>query len=78
MSEIKGCFRSGLLAAIATIASTALHAEEIPTASPEEVGMSSERLLQIDTVMQRHIDAGEIQGAVTVVARRANCRHPTF
>jgi CubicO group peptidase (beta-lactamase class C family) len=43
---------------------------DIPTATPEQVGMSSEILLKIDTVMQKHIDTGEIQGAVAVVARR--------
>jgi CubicO group peptidase (beta-lactamase class C family) len=43
---------------------------EFPTALPEQVGMSSELLLKIDTVMRKHIDAGEIQGAVAVVARR--------
>ena len=75
MIGIGGLFRSGLLAAIATIAPAALPAEEIPAASPEEVGMSSERLLEIDTVMQRHIDSGEIQGAVTVVARRGKVVH---
>ena len=50
-------------------------AAEIPTATPEEVGMSSERLERINTVMQRHIDAGDIQGAVTVVARRGKLVH---
>ena len=43
---------------------------EIPTALPEEVGMSSELLLMIDSVIQKQIDAGKIQGAVAVVARR--------
>ncbi len=50
-------------------------AAEIPTAIPEEVGMSSERLQRINTVMQRHMDAGDIQGAVTVVARRGKLVH---
>ena len=50
-------------------------AAEIPAAAPEEVGMSSERLERINTVMQRHIDAGDIQGAVTVVARRGKVVH---
>lgn len=50
-------------------------AADIPTASPEDVGMSSERLQQINIVMQRHIDAGDIQGAVTVVARRGKLVH---
>ena len=75
MIGIGGLFRNGLLAAIATIAPAALPAEEIPAAFPEEVGMSSERLREIDTVMQRHIDSGEIQGAVTVVARRGKVVH---
>ena len=50
-------------------------AAEIPTATPEDVGMSSERLQRIHTVMQRHIDAGDIQGAVTMVARRGKLVH---
>lgn len=50
-------------------------AAEIPSATPEEVGMSSERLDRINTVMQRHMDAGDIQGAVTVVARRGKVVH---
>ena len=69
-------FRNALLAAtVVAITVAALPAEEIPTAAPEEVGMSSERLRTIDTVMQRHVDAGEIQGAVTAVARRGKVVH---
>ena len=37
--------------------------------------MSSERLGRIAGVMQRHIDAGDIQGAVTAVARRGRVVH---
>lgn len=55
--------------------SPAARAAEIDTATPESVGMSSERLLRIHTAMQRHIDAGNIQGAVTVVARRGKVVH---
>ncbi len=44
-------------------------------ASPEDVGMSSERLLEIDAVIKRHVDTGEIQGAVTAVARRGKVVH---
>lgn len=50
-------------------------AGEIPTASPEAVGMSSERLLRINQKMQQHIDSGKIQGAVTAVARRGKLVH---
>ncbi len=50
-------------------------AAEIPEAKPEDVGMSTERLERINIVMQRHIDAGNIQGAVTAVARRGKLVH---
>jgi CubicO group peptidase (beta-lactamase class C family) len=51
-------------------------AQDIPWASSaEEVGMSSERLERINQAMQRHIEAGNIQGAVTVVARRGKLVH---
>ncbi|MYA08609.1 MAG: beta-lactamase family protein [Holophagales bacterium] len=73
---MKRCLGNALLALFATtIAWTALPAQEIPAASPEDVGMSSERLLEIDAVIKRHIDAGEIQGAVTAVARRGKIVH---
>ena len=73
---MKRSLGNALLALFATtIAWTALPAQEIPTASPEDVGMSSERLLEIDAIIERHIDAGEIQGAVTAVARRGKIVH---
>ena len=72
----RACFRTILVTvAAATTGWTALPAQELPTASPEEVGMSSEGLLEIDAIMKRHIDAGEIQGAVTAVARRGKVVH---
>jgi CubicO group peptidase (beta-lactamase class C family) len=40
-----------------------------PMAKPEEVGFSTERLQRIHEAMQRHIDAGEIAGVTTLVAR---------
>ena len=75
MVGIGGFLRSGLLVAMATIAAAALPADELPTASPEEVVMSSERLLEIDAAVQRHVDAGTLQGAVTAVARRGKVVH---
>jgi len=50
-------------------------AASLPAARPEEAGMSAERLQRIHESMQRHIDAGEICGAVTVVARRGRVVH---
>ena len=50
-------------------------AGSLPTAKPEDVGLSSERLARIGPAMQRHIDAGEIAGVVTLVARRGRIVH---
>src|SRR6202008_2456990 len=40
------------------------------TIKPESVGFSEERLARIHDTMQRHIDAHDISGAVTMVARK--------
>jgi CubicO group peptidase (beta-lactamase class C family) len=47
-------------------------AQELPMAKPESVGLSSERLERISTVVQRRIDEKKIAGAVTLVARRGH------
>jgi CubicO group peptidase (beta-lactamase class C family) len=47
-----------------------LVAASLPKAPrPEDLGLSAERLQRIHEMIQRHIDAGEITGAVTLVAR---------
>src|SRR5688572_2501890 len=46
-----------------------------PTAKPEEVGLSSERLKRLTELMQRHIDARTFSGAVTLVARSGRVAH---
>jgi CubicO group peptidase (beta-lactamase class C family) len=51
------------------IAATAV-AQELPSAKPESVGISSERLERIATAVQHSIDDKRIAGAVTLVARR--------
>ena len=48
-----------------------LTAGSLPTAKPEEVGMSPQRMRRIHEAITRHIDTGEISGAVTLVARRS-------
>lgn len=65
-----------LLFLIFCLSSSFSLAQDLPRASSaEEVGMSTERLNRINDVMQRHIDAGTIQGAVTGVARRGKIVH---
>jgi CubicO group peptidase (beta-lactamase class C family) len=46
-----------------------------PTARPEDVGLSAERLKQVGALMQRHIAASTFPGAVTIVARNGRIAH---
>jgi CubicO group peptidase (beta-lactamase class C family) len=47
----------------------AVRAEMPPAATPESVGLSSERLQRLRSVMQQYVDQGRIAGVVTYVAR---------
>src|SRR5207237_10436853 len=47
-------------------------AQELPSAKPEAIGLSSERLSRIGTAVQRSIDEKRIASAVTLVARRGS------
>jgi CubicO group peptidase (beta-lactamase class C family) len=48
---------------------------KMPMANAESVGTSTDGLSRINEVMQEHVDAGHIQGAVTIVARRGKVVH---
>jgi CubicO group peptidase (beta-lactamase class C family) len=61
--------------AVVVLAGLTLAAGSIPVTRPEEVGLSSERLKRIGEAVQRHIDAGSVSGAVTLVARRGRIAH---
>ena len=52
-----------------------LTAGGVPPGKPEDAGMSTARLHRIHEAMERHIEAGEISGAVTLVARRGRLVH---
>ncbi len=58
-----------LLLAIASIISLSAAAQPV-AAKPEQVGLSSERLLRVDAFMARLQAEGKLAGAVTLVARR--------
>ena len=55
--------------------STYSFAAELPSALPEKMGLSSERLEQINRVISKNIAAGNIQGAITAVARGDHVVH---
>ena len=46
-----------------------------PSAKPEDVGLSSERLQRITQMIERRVAAGELAGAVTIVARGGKVVH---
>ena len=69
------CLRNLSLSLLCLATMGMTNAADIASAAPEDVGMSSKRLQRINTVMQRHMDAGDIQGAVTIVARKGKLVH---
>lgn len=50
-------------------AAVTLTAASLPSSKPEDVGLSTERLQRIHLLVQRHMDLGDITGAVMLVAR---------
>ncbi len=50
-------------------------AASVSTGKPEDVGMSAERLARVREAVQRHIDAGSVTGAVTLVTRNGRIAH---
>jgi CubicO group peptidase (beta-lactamase class C family) len=48
---------------------------DVPRGTPEEVGLSAERLTRINEVIQRAMDDDAISGAVTLVARHGKIAH---
>ena len=49
--------------------SAPVHAQDLPAAMPESVGLSSERLEEATRGLQAHVDAGDIAGVVAAVVR---------
>ncbi len=65
---------AALAAACIVIVSPAA-SQKIRTVKPENVGMSTERLGRIDTVMREFIGRMRISGMVTAVARNGRIVH---
>jgi CubicO group peptidase (beta-lactamase class C family) len=60
-----------LLSALLWLSSVALvHAQALPSAKPEQVGLSSERLGRIMTMLRADSDKGQIPGAILLVSRQ--------
>ena len=48
---------------------------ELPSSQPEAEGMSADRLDRVTAVARRYVQAGELPGAMTVVARNGTIVH---
>ena len=62
-------------AAILPLVLLPLAAASLPSAKPEDVGLSADRLRRIHEAIMRRVEAGDISGAVTMVARRGRLVH---
>lgn len=58
-----------LPAFVALLASAPLPAQELPTAQPEEVGMSSRRLERVTEALERYVAEDRLAGAVAMVLK---------
>ena len=63
-----------LLIAAISITSSAW-ANGLPTANPESVGVSSERLGRLSESMQRYVDSNQLAGTVSLIARKGKVIH---
>jgi CubicO group peptidase (beta-lactamase class C family) len=59
-----------LVLGVLAIGATAADAASLPTAKPEEVGLSSAALQRIGRALKADVDNGQLAGAVVVVARK--------
>ena len=64
-----------IAATLAMHSASGFAAEKLSAAKPESVGMSAERLQRIDGYFQRFVDANQIAGAVSLVARHGKIVH---
>jgi CubicO group peptidase (beta-lactamase class C family) len=55
--------------------SVQLAAQGPPVTAPEEVGLSSERIGRLDTLVQQYVDEGKVAGVVALIARRGRVAH---
>src|SRR5688572_9403955 len=67
--------RSWIVVALVCLVSVGALSGAGVTAKPEDVGLSSERLKQVNALVQRHLDAKSFAGAVTLVARNGRIVH---
>lgn len=56
-------------------AATVVPEHGLPSAVPEDVGVSAERLEEISSTLQGYVDRGQLPGFLTVIARKGKIAH---
>ena len=67
--------RTLIAVALMMAASAGVVSKDLPSAKPEDVGMSTERLARMDEAIHAYVDAGRTPGVVTLVARHGKVVH---
>lgn len=75
MTSLQLRFTAWAAGLLATLLVFAVHAADLPRATPEEVGLSSERLARLDQHMQAYVDEHKLAGAVVLIARHGKIAH---
>jgi CubicO group peptidase (beta-lactamase class C family) len=65
-----GWLTATLIALALSLASAPLWAQTLPTAEPETVGLSSERLERLTATLEEYVESDRIAGSVAIVLRR--------
>jgi CubicO group peptidase (beta-lactamase class C family) len=74
--SIRSRYCSLVLASLITLlALSPAQARDLPSAVPEKVGLSSERLARLDRFVHAQVDAGRTPGAVTMIVRHGKVVH---
>ena len=75
VKKIKTTTKQMLFVSTVFALSTSALANGLPIASPESVGVSSERLERMSDAMQRYIDANQLAGTVSLISRKGQVIH---
>ena len=67
--------RSALSVVLVLSLTVSALAQGQPTATPESLGMSGERLQRLSTAMKQAVDEGQVAGLVTLVMRKGKIAH---
>jgi len=70
-----GLVTSVLIVGLTRVGWTGTAADDPSSATPEQVGMSSERLKRLDAAIHAYVDRGRTPGVVTLIARHGKIVH---